>query len=47
MELYELLVLLLANIILTGIVFFSELRFKQGVSNVHPDREGLESNMKV
>ena len=47
MEFYELLVLLLANIILTGIVFFSELRFKRGTSNIHPDGEGVESNMKT
>ncbi len=47
MEFYELLVLLFVNIILTGIVFFSELRFKRGTSNIYSDGEGADNNMKI
>ncbi len=47
MEFNELLLLLFANIILTGIVFFSELRFKQETLNIQPDGEGADNNMKI
>ncbi len=47
MEFYELLGLLIANIILTGIVFFAGSRSKRSMSNIHSDGEGVESNMKT
>ncbi len=47
MEFYELLVLLLANIILTGIVFFAESRSKRRISNIHSDGEEPHHNMKI
>ncbi len=47
MEFYELLVLLIANIILTGIVFFAESRSKIIMSNIHSDGEGPDNNIKI
>ena len=42
MGIYELLVLLGVYLILTGLIFFAESKFKQEVSNIQADGEGVD-----